>query len=70
MSTATGAFTAYGHEVEINTLGIEMQATAYFAADEAFDRDVVGRSGWLDRARVAIVDHDGLLYISHYDDAF
>jgi hypothetical protein len=68
MSTPTGAFDTYGHEVEMKTLGMEMRAVVYFAADERFNRDVVGQIGWLDRLRIGIVHHDGLLYLGHHND--
>ena len=68
MSTPTGAFDTYGHEVEMKTLGVEMSAVVYFAANEGFNRDVVGQIGWLDRLRLGIVHHDGLLYFGHHGD--
>jgi len=68
ISTATGSFIAYGHEVLLHALGIEFTSTVFFAAEEGFNRDVLGRQGWLDRMLLGIVDHDGALYLSHYDD--
>lgn len=53
----------------METLGIKVSTTADFAAEESLDRDVPGRQGWLDRLRVSIVDDDGLLYLSHYDES-
>lgn len=67
-STGTGTFLAYGHEVTLVVLGLETTATVYFAADEHFTRNVLGRQGWLDRVRLGLVDYDGQLYISLYDD--
>lgn len=66
--TAAGAFLAYGHEVTLLVLGLETTATVYFAADEHFTRNVLGRQGWLDRVRLGLVDYDGQLYLSLYDD--
>ena len=68
MATPTGAFDTHGHEVEMRTLGVEMRVVVYFAADEHFNRDVLGQIGWLDRLRVGIVHHDGFLYLSHHND--
>jgi hypothetical protein len=68
MSTPTGAFDTYGHSVEMKTLGVEMIATVYFAADERFNRNVVRQIGWLDRLRIGIVHHDGFLYLAPHDD--
>jgi hypothetical protein len=53
----------------LGVLGIEVEATVYFAEDPAMPRDVLGQSGWLDRMRLGLVDHDRQLYLSHYDDA-
>lgn len=68
LGTVTGAFTAYGHEVSMNVLGIELALTVYFAESDSFSRSVLGRQGWLDRVRVGIVDYDGQLYLSYYNE--
>jgi len=67
-AAATGSLTAYGHEVTITTLGIETVAVVFFAADEHFNRNLLGRAGWLDRVRFGLIDYDSLLYLSAYDD--
>src|SRR5664279_2301507 len=64
--TVAGSFAAYRHEVTIQTLGIEFSAVVFFAQDSTFNRNFLGRSGWLDRLRVAIVDYDRLLFVSPY----
>jgi hypothetical protein len=69
ISTVTGGFRAYAHRVALGVLGIEVEATVYFAEDPAMPRDVLGQTGWLDRMRFGLVDHDRQLYLSHYDDA-
>jgi len=68
IATVTGGFLAYAHQVALGVLGIEVEATVYFAEDPAMPRDVLGQTGWLDRMRLALVDHDRQLYLSHYDD--
>jgi aspartyl protease len=65
--TMAGSFVAYEHEVTLHTLGIEFSAVVFFAQDPAFSRSFIGRSGWLDRLRVGIVDYDRLLFLSAYD---
>jgi len=69
ISTVMGGFVAYAHQVALGVLGIEVEATVYFAEDPAMPRDVLGQTGWLDRMRFGLVDHDRRLYLSHYDDA-
>jgi hypothetical protein len=68
IGSVMGSFTAYGHEVTLAVLGIETTATVYFAAQEHFPRNVLGRAGWLDRVRLGLIDYDGRLYLSHYED--
>ena len=43
ISTATDYFTAYGHELTMFVLGIETYAKVYFAKEESFTRNVLGR---------------------------
>jgi len=69
MRTVTGSFTAYGHEVTLTMGGLEWQAVVFFAADESFPVNVVGRVGFLDRLRVGVGDYDQLLYLAAYDEA-
>jgi hypothetical protein len=64
--TVAGSFAAYQHEITIQTLGIEFSAVVFFAQDYTFNRNFLGRSGWLDRLRIAIVDYDRLLFVSPY----
>ena len=64
--TVAGSFAAYQHEITIQTLGIEFSAVVFFAQESAFNRNFLGRSGWLDRLRIAIVDYDRLLFVSPY----
>ena len=65
--TATGTFVAYGHEVTIEVGRLEWQADVYFAEDEGFPVNVVGRVGFLDRLRLGLTDYEQLLYLSAYD---
>ena len=64
--TVAGSFAAYEHEVTIQTLGIEFPAVVFFAQDATFSRNFLGRSGWLDRLRIGIVDYDRMLFVGPY----
>lgn len=66
-STATDSFLAYGHLVTMFVAGFEFSSTIFFAEDENFRRNVLGRNGWLDRVIIAINDYDGKLYLSRYE---
>ena len=65
--TANSIFDAYGHEVEIDVLGIVNHSLIYFFAEPTIRKNVLGRSGWLDRVRLGLVDHDRELYLAEYD---
>ena len=68
VGTVTGGFDAYGHTLTLETLGYSFDVTVYFAAHEGLPRNVLGRRGWLDQVRLGLVDHDGRLYLSGYED--
>ena len=68
IGTATGSFLTYGHEVTLTTCGLEWQAVVYFAESESFHLNVVGRVGFLDRLRIALVEYEQDLYLSSYED--
>jgi predicted aspartyl protease len=68
-ATANSRFEAFGHEVTIATLDLEVHSLVFFFADVNVVKNVLGRHGWLDRLNVGIVDHDQLLYVGHHDAA-
>jgi hypothetical protein len=66
IGTVTGSFLAHPHTVTIEVLGIRLEATVYFAADEQFTRSVLGRIGWLDRVKLGLIDYEAKLLLSPY----
>jgi hypothetical protein len=68
ISTATGYFTAFGHELTLSVLEIETVSTIYFAKEECFTRNVLGRQGWLDRVKLGLIDYEGKLLLSVYGE--
>jgi hypothetical protein len=68
VSTATGHFYCYGHELTLSVFDLEWQTVVYFAESDAFFKNVVGRVGFLDRLKVGIVDYEQLLYLGLYDE--
>lgn len=68
ISTATSRFRAYLHGVTISILDYEFEAYVYFAEDENFNRNVLGRFGFLDRLILGLVDYEGKLYLNRYED--
>ena len=67
ISTATDDFTAYGHELTMFVLGIETYSKVYFAKEDWFTRNVLGRQGWLDRVKLGLIDYEGKLLLSDYE---
>ena len=65
--TATGRVEAFGHLVTIETPGLNFESVVYFLADERINKNLLGRLGWLDRIRLGLIDHDGVLYVASYD---
>lgn len=65
-STPGGVVEGYGHSVTLEALGMEFDTIVYFAKDPGFNRNLLGRYGWLQRLRMGLVDYDGLLYLSRY----
>ena len=68
IGTTMGSFLAYGHELTLIVLDLEIVATVYFAAHPDFPVNVLGRVGLLDRVRLGLVDQDNLIYLSDYHD--
>ena len=67
--TANSGFEAYGHEVELTVLGVATQSIVYFFADPMIDKNVLGRTGWLDRVRLGLIHHDNKIYLAPSDRA-
>jgi hypothetical protein len=65
--TANGRVEAFGHLVTVETLGLKFESVVYFFADERINKNLLGRLGWLDRIRLGLIDHDGVLYVASYD---
>jgi hypothetical protein len=47
---------------------LDFDCVVYFAESQSYNRDVLGRQGWLHRIRLGLVDYDGKLYLSDYND--
>jgi hypothetical protein len=65
--TANSTFDAYGHDLEINVLGVVTYSMVYFFAEPSIVKNVLGRGGWLDRVRLGLVDHDSEIYLAPYE---
>ena len=65
-STVTASFVTFEHEITLNVLGVEIFSTVYFAKEESFTRNVLGRQGFLDRVKLGLIDYEGKLLLSGY----
>ncbi|MBI3760218.1 MAG: hypothetical protein HY269_10775, partial [Deltaproteobacteria bacterium] len=45
----------------------DFDVMVYFAQDYVFNRNVLGRHGFLQLVRLGLVDYDGQLFLSHRD---
>ncbi len=68
LGTVAGIITAYGHEVILETLGLRFHTFVYFAEVDKLSRNLLGRTGWLQLIRLAIIDYDQEFYLSNYDE--
>jgi hypothetical protein len=55
--------------IELHALGLATHSPIYFFADPMIDRNVLGRTGWLDRVRLGLIHHDNKIYLASYDAA-
>lgn len=66
INTATGIFVTFRHSIVLSVMDYEFDVYAYFADDESFNRNVLGRHGFLDRVVLGLVDYEGKLYLDRY----
>jgi len=67
-STLGGGLSAYGHEIEIETLGLRFQSYVYFAESYEIKRNLLGRQGWLQLVKLGLDDYRSELYLSPNDE--
>lgn len=65
--TTTGSFVTFGHDVTLTVLDVSFDSLVYFAKDEDFTRDVLGRHGFLNQVQIGLRDYQGELYLSRND---
>ena len=65
--TANSSFDAYGHEVLIECFEWQFNSVVYFPRDKEISRNVLGRHGWIQKFRLALIDYDSIIHLSHYD---
>jgi hypothetical protein len=68
IGTVMGSSLTFAHLVTLSVLEISFETTVYFAEEASFNRNVLGQQGWLDRLRLGLMDYEGKLYLSDYND--
>ena len=67
LATLSGTVQVSGHVVTIETFGARFDSFVYFATDYGPTRNLLGRTGWLDHFRLAIVHYNRELFLSPYE---
>ncbi len=68
VGTVTGNFVAYLHEVNLSLASFEFSGLVGFAEDKEFRRNVLGRRGFIEQMTLGLVDYEGKLYLSRYEE--
>jgi len=68
VGTVTGTFVAYLHEVNLSLATFEFSGLVGFAENKEFRRNVLGRRGFVEQIVLGLVDYEGALYLSRYDE--
>ena len=68
VGTVTGNFVAYLHEVNLSLASFEISGLVGFAEHQGFRRNVLGRRGFIEQMTLGLVDYEGKLYLSRYDE--
>jgi hypothetical protein len=64
IATATGSFLTYEHAITMSILDFDFDLLACFAADNTFQKNVLGRYGFLMQIQLGLIDYEGKLYLA------
>ncbi len=64
IGTPTGIFKTFEHWITLSVLNYDFEIPACFAADEYFNRNVLGRTGFLNQILLGLNDYEGKIYLS------
>ncbi len=56
------------HEVNLSLATFEFSGLVGFAENKEFRRNVLGRRGFVEQIVLGLVDYEGALYLSRYDE--
>ena len=63
IGTVMGGFNTYRHFVTLSFLDFSYDAGICFAADDSFNRNVLGRNWFLNQVLLGLNDYEGQLYL-------
>lgn len=63
-----GKTSTFGHFVTLQVEGLRFEAMVYFAEDEFFPRNLLGRHGFLNQVKIGLIDYDGMLFLSRHGE--
>ena len=66
ISTVNSRFTTYQHSLTLSVLDIDFDVLVCFAENEEFQRNVLGRRGFLENIQLGLIDYEGKLFLSKY----
>ncbi|HMY76255.1 MAG TPA: hypothetical protein PLQ88_30840, partial [Blastocatellia bacterium] len=67
MDSPGGQVETFGHEVVLRTFDYAFETMVYFASNPYFTRNLLGRNGWLNQVKLAVIDYEETLFISPYN---
>jgi hypothetical protein len=68
VGTITGNFVAYLHEINMSLASFEFSGLIGFAEHKEFQRNVLGRRGFVEQIALGLIDYEGKLYLRRHDD--
>jgi hypothetical protein len=57
----------YLHEVNLSVASFEISSLVGFATDDQFQRNVLGRYGFIQQMSLGLVDYEGKLFLDRYE---
>ena len=61
-------FNVFGFRLTLEVENFQFDSLVYFAEDENFSRNVLGRHGFLELVKLGLIDYEGKLYLSRYSE--
>lgn len=67
LNSLGGPIDSFGHEVTIETAGLNFQSVVYFAKHPGLQRNILGRQGWLRKLKLGLIDYENTMYLSQHE---